>query len=116
MVSPGGWVLGLEIREDIVEFSRQNVAASSKLRGFEFQGYFENRNCFIPDIEERTFDRVHTGACCPERYLPKLVALLKPGGILVTPSGKFILFVLLILFCFWLPDRHPLLVFQGLTW
>jgi protein-L-isoaspartate O-methyltransferase len=88
LVSPGGTALGLDVRDDIVEFARQNVAACGKQRGITFVCEFENRNCFIPDIDERTFDRIHTGACCPIKFLPKLVTLLNPGGILVTPCGK----------------------------
>lgn len=64
------------------------------------------RNCFLPDPEERKYDRIHvgtlpfcsraplslcrarsrltaTGACCPETRLKDLYALLKPRGILV---------------------------------
>eukprot|EP01087_Luapelamoeba_hula_P016109 TRINITY_DN4921_c1_g1_i3.p1 TRINITY_DN4921_c1_g1~~TRINITY_DN4921_c1_g1_i3.p1 ORF type:complete len:430 (+),score=75.40 TRINITY_DN4921_c1_g1_i3:106-1395(+) len=46
---------------------------------------FEVRNCFVPDLQQRTYDRIHVGACCPTPRLEGLLALLKKGGILVTP-------------------------------
>jgi len=48
---------------------------------------FEKRNCFLPSVEDLKFDRIHVGACCPEKHLDYLINLLKPGGILVTPFG-----------------------------
>jgi protein-L-isoaspartate O-methyltransferase len=37
-------------------------------------------------LQERTYDRIHVGACCPTPRLQSLIDLLKPGGILVTPN------------------------------
>ncbi len=39
--------------------------------------------CII--IQERTYDRIHVGACCPTARKDTLLNLLAPGGILVTP-------------------------------
>ncbi len=36
--------------------------------------------------QERTYDRIHVGACCPTPRLQSLIDLLNPGGILVTPN------------------------------
>lgn len=32
-----------------------------------------------------SFDRVHVGATCPEKHLPRLVDLLAPDGLMVVP-------------------------------
>lgn len=91
LVGPSGSALGLDIRDDVVEFSRKNTKDCEEKRQLSLNCDFENRNCFLPDLQERKFDRIHSGACCPQNYLKKLIDLLKPGGILVTPSGNELL-------------------------
>ena len=76
-----------------MEFSESNVSrfvATHPEKRFEHlltQVRFFRRNCFIPDPEEMTYDRIHVGANCPEANMPQLIELLNPGGILVTPFG-----------------------------
>ena len=41
---------------------------------------FEVRNCFVADPEQRKWDCIHVGACCPEFRLEYLFDLLAPGG------------------------------------
>jgi len=92
LVGEKGHVLGLDIQQDIIHFSIQNVEKCKKKRNVSLNCNFENRNCFIPDFENRKFDRIHCGASCPVGVLPKLIDLLNPNGILVTPCGSFLFF------------------------
>eukprot|EP01096_Ripella_sp_DP13-Kostka_P014260 TRINITY_DN6386_c0_g1_i4.p1 TRINITY_DN6386_c0_g1~~TRINITY_DN6386_c0_g1_i4.p1 ORF type:complete len:770 (+),score=169.83 TRINITY_DN6386_c0_g1_i4:237-2546(+) len=89
LIQPGGRAHGLECREDISDFGRMNVEKfferhpDQRLTDITF----EHRNCFLPDLEERVWDKIHVGACCPESRLEDLCRLLAPGGILITPFG-----------------------------
>jgi len=75
-----------------VHFARQNVAKlMEKNKSLRMNCEFETRNCFIPDMLDRKFDRIHCGASCPIMKLKDLVSLLKPSGILVTPCGSELL-------------------------
>jgi len=91
----GGWLVGeeglshgLEIRRDIIDFSEANLRNFTQQTGIQLNNVkFFLRNCFLPDIEERTYDRIHSGACCPASRINDLYKLLKKNGILVTPFG-----------------------------
>ena len=98
LVGPSVPVVGLEVRADLVQYGRANVRAVldaparaaalteddvAALRAIEF----EHRNCFVPDPEDRHFDRIHIGASCPVGYLPQILQLLTVGGIAVLPCG-----------------------------
>ncbi len=48
---------------------------------------FEVRNVFLPDKENRKWDRIHVGAACSHKKKFHLYDLLKPGGVLVVMSG-----------------------------
>lgn len=86
LVGPTGSVLGLDIRDDIVQFARRNLARFCESTGMDLSHVkFEERNVFLPDPEERKFDRIHCAACVPKAHLAELIALLNPGGRLVTP-------------------------------
>jgi protein-L-isoaspartate O-methyltransferase len=80
---------GLEIRNEIIEFARGNLKNFEKEKGVQLPNVsFVLRNCFVPDLDENTYDRIHVGASCPEELLPDLYRLLKPNGIIVTPVGS----------------------------
>lgn len=86
MVGPRGRALGLDIRQDIIDFSEANKQKYEAKYGVDLSNTkFETRNCFIADIHGRTWDRIHVGACCPTYKLTDLQKLLTPGGIIVTP-------------------------------
>jgi len=83
-----GRALGLDLREDIIQFAKKNVKALSESSGLDFTNVeFAVRNCFLPFPEPQQFDRIHVGACCPEAQTQNLLSLLAPNGILVTPLG-----------------------------
>jgi len=86
LTGKAGVVHGLEIRKDILEFCAQNIKKFQEKSGIDLSNIkLFLRNIFLPDPEEMKYDRIHVGACCPEANLPGLIALLNPGGILVTP-------------------------------
>jgi len=88
LVGKSGKAVGLDLREDIIQFARNNVKKLSEETGLDFSNVeFSVRNCFLPFPEKVLFDRIHVGACCPESQTQSLFKLLKPGGILVTPLG-----------------------------
>lgn len=86
LTGKAGVVVGLEIRKDILDFCAQNIKKFQEKSGMDLSNIkLFVRNVFLPDPEEMKFDRIHVGACCPEVNLPALIALLNPGGVLVTP-------------------------------
>jgi protein-L-isoaspartate(D-aspartate) O-methyltransferase len=89
LVGERGVSHGLDVREDIATFARGNLArlceAKPRLRARLARVHFSARNCFLADPEQRTYDRIHVGACCPNSMLPELLRLLRPDGVLVTP-------------------------------
>jgi len=88
IVGKTGLVHGIDLRKDIIDFAQSNIQKFSQKSGIEFKNIkFFVRNCFLPIAEEKTYDRIHSGACCPEAWLGQLLAKLAPGGILVTPLG-----------------------------
>ena len=96
LAAPSGASLGLEVRGDLVRLGESNVAAMVArpppgLAPDELEALratrFEHRNCFLVDPDERQFDRIHVGASCPVTHLPRIAALLKPGGRAVLPCG-----------------------------
>eukprot|EP01129_Flabellula_baltica_P004454 TRINITY_DN1549_c0_g1_i2.p1 TRINITY_DN1549_c0_g1~~TRINITY_DN1549_c0_g1_i2.p1 ORF type:complete len:403 (+),score=81.96 TRINITY_DN1549_c0_g1_i2:286-1494(+) len=85
LTGPTGSSLGVDIHKHIINFSIKNAQKYEDADWGKVE--FELRNCFLPDPLNRTFDRIHVGACCPESHLQQLIDLLNPGGILVTPYG-----------------------------
>jgi hypothetical protein len=99
---------GIDLLPEYKQFAEDNLKRLKKETGLDLPNvHFEVRNCFLPDLEvqhdtrhhafagadggcndgqERTYDRIHVGACCPTPRLQSLIDLLKPGGILVTPN------------------------------
>jgi len=76
----------VDLREDICAFARDNVKKETESTGLDFSNVqFIVRNCFLPFPNNKQFDRIHVGACCPESQKDKLFSLLAPNGILVTP-------------------------------
>lgn len=77
---------GLDILPRAVELSRKSVK-ELKDRGVLLHNItFEVRNVFLPDIENRKWDRIHVGAACSHKKKFHLYELLKPGGILVVST------------------------------
>jgi len=86
LTGKAGFVHGLEIRKDILDFCEANIKKFQEKSGLDFTNIkLILRNVFLPDPDETKYDRIHVGACCPEANLPVLIALLNPGGVLVTP-------------------------------
>lgn len=93
LVGPNGVSLGLEIRQDIIELANKNLEnwkEQNKEETIEHVN-FELRNCFLIDPEDRKWDKIHVGACCPEFRLQYLFDCLNPGGKIVTPYGDELL-------------------------
>jgi len=85
---PNGCAYGLDLHKHIIDFSVQCVKTFCEKTGLVIENVkFEKRNCFLPSVDDLKFDRIHVGACCPEKHLDFLIKLLRPGGILVTPFG-----------------------------
>merc|ERR1711974_102352 len=86
LAGPTGCALGLDIRQDIIDLAVSNVKRwKEKHQDEEYCLSFELRNCFLVDADDRKWDCVHVGACCPDYRLEYLINLLKPNGKLVTP-------------------------------
>lgn len=86
LVGPAGRADGIDLLPEYIAFAEQNVKKLKEQEGLELTNItFEIRNCFIPDINERKYDRIHVGACLPTARKDALLELLKNGGILVTP-------------------------------
>jgi len=88
LAGPEGFAYGLDLHDYIIDFSTTNLKNFSEKTGLQIKNIkFEKRNCFLPDVDNISYDRIHVGACCPESYLEYLLNILKPCGILVTPYG-----------------------------
>jgi len=87
LVGKAGRADGIDLLPEYKKFAEDNLKRLKEETGLELHNvHFEVRNCFLPDLEERTYDRIHVGACCPTPRLQSLIDLLKPGGVLVTPN------------------------------
>lgn len=87
LVGKAGRADGIDLLPEYKQFAEENLKRLKQETGLEFSNIsFEVRNCFLPDIEERMYDRIHVGACCPTPRLQSLIDLLKPGGVMVTPN------------------------------
>eukprot|EP00741_Cyanophora_paradoxa_P021954 tig00021432_g21191.t1 len=83
-----GHALGIDIRDDIVEFGEGNVRRWREAHpDTPCPATFARRNVFLLDPADETFDRIHVGASCPREKVKALQELLRPGGVLVTPCG-----------------------------
>ena len=70
---------GIETDGALVSMARKLAAPSCR---------FITGNGLLLSSYKRTYDRVYCGAECPRRLIPRLQSLLKPGGVLVVPSGN----------------------------
>lgn len=62
LASPGGLAVGLEVNRQALDLAISSVA-SLKGRGLEIRNlFFEHRNVFLPDLQERHWDRIHVGS------------------------------------------------------
>jgi len=111
LAGPKGCAVGIDLTDEIVTLARSNVAKlqASSARSQDDNSFaarmpqagviFDNCNAFVLDTDDYAtasdpdgrFDRIHCGATCPEKHLSGLIALLRPGGILVTPCGESML-------------------------
>lgn len=87
LVGKAGRADGVDLLPEYKQFAEDNMKRLKQLTGLELPNvHFEVRNCFLPDLEERKYDRIHVGACCPTPRLQSLIDLLPPNGVLVTPN------------------------------
>jgi len=87
LAGPNGRAHGVDILPRAVDLARSSVNTLSE-HGVSVQNVtFEIRNVFLPDKENRKWDRIHVGAACSHKKKFHLYDLLKPGGILVMPIG-----------------------------
>jgi len=87
LVGRAGRADGIDLLPEYKTFAEANLQRLKQQTGLELANcHFEVRNCFLPDLEGRKYDRIHVGACCPTPRLDSLIDLLQPGGILVTPN------------------------------
>eukprot|EP00210_Caulerpa_lentillifera_P001264 g1220.t1 len=93
LVGTEGEVIGLEIKQQIIDFSVSNV---QRLRD-ENPVYAEEscevefvlKNAFMPPFRNDYFDKIHVGGTCPEDRLMSLIHLLKPNnGKMTVPVGQ----------------------------
>ena len=99
LAGPMGSSTGLETRADLRRLGAENLSqlltglpgTAPQLTDDDVQALraarFIHRNCFLADPEDKLYDRIHVGASCPVGYLNRIVAMLKPKGIAVLPSG-----------------------------
>eukprot|EP01127_Copromyxa_protea_P013380 TRINITY_DN3591_c0_g1_i7.p1 TRINITY_DN3591_c0_g1~~TRINITY_DN3591_c0_g1_i7.p1 ORF type:complete len:501 (+),score=59.78 TRINITY_DN3591_c0_g1_i7:66-1505(+) len=88
LTGPTGHVYGVDLHDHIIQFSLDNIKKLAEERHYDLSNVsFIKRNCFLPVANPILYDRIHVGCCCPETKLQFLYALLKPGGVLVTPYG-----------------------------
>jgi len=90
LTAPNGFALGIDVLPGAIDLARKNVTALSQ-KGVNLSVSFEKRNVFVPDKEQRKWDRIHVGAACSHKKKYQLYELLKPGGILVMPVGDHLL-------------------------
>lgn len=93
LVSPGGCVVGIENREDLVDLAHSNIGSTSEKdllssgtvmlklgNGWTGEGYLS------PGKEENVFDAIHVGAAADS--MPEiLISALKSPGRMVIPVG-----------------------------
>ena len=87
LVGPTGKAVGIDHIDELVQWSRANVARDGK------QGLLDSsqlklltRDGFAGYAEDAPYDCIHVGAA-PERVPPALKEQLKPGGVLLLPVG-----------------------------
>lgn len=92
IVGKSGRVVGIDVRRDCVQLSRQNIArlaeTSPEYAATACAATVEIGNCFITagTAHRGCYDCVHVGASCPPSALQPLLQLLKPqGGTMVVP-------------------------------
>lgn len=78
---------GIDILPKAIELARNSVQGLIDKGAPLHNLTFELRNVFLPDKENRRWDRIHVGAACSHKKKFHLYELLKPGGILVMPIG-----------------------------
>lgn len=79
--------VGLELRSEIVQFSRENAAGLREHSPRPFKVRFELRNAFLPS-SDGLYDLIHVGASCPLARVNDLLSLLGPNGTMVVPMGE----------------------------
>eukprot|EP00884_Botryococcus_braunii_P000682 jgi/Botrbrau1/10614/Bobra.154_1s0005.1 len=90
IVGSTGRVVGIDVKSKAIELGQQSVRrlldADPAYGKTACPIEFEIHNVFLPSLKHRgQYDKIHVGATCPTHMVKALVALLRPGGILVTP-------------------------------
>lgn len=92
IVGKAGSVVGVEINEDALAVARANLdQLKSSCPEFELsacQVRFEKHNVFLPDPLDRTYDRINVAGTCPKGQIRRLLALLRPRGMLIVPCAS----------------------------
>ena len=87
-----GSVVGVEINDDALAVARANLdQLKSSCPEFELsacQVRFEKHNVFLPDPLDRTYDRINVAGTCPKGQIRRLLALLRPRGMLIVPCAS----------------------------
>ncbi|XP_021915650.1 protein-L-isoaspartate O-methyltransferase domain-containing protein 1-like, partial [Zootermopsis nevadensis] len=96
ILGPYGTNHGIEIHEDVVNYSNKKLEEFRKispaLDEYEFcEPKFVKGNCLCLNSDVRQYDRVYCGAACPENYENYMKNLIKVGGVLVMPLNDQLL-------------------------
>lgn len=91
LVGPTGSAVGIDMRQSAIDMATDSVQRlmtdSPTFAAVAAPLQFGLHNVFMLNSTHKgQYDRVHVGASCPPRLLPRLLCLLRPeGGMLVTP-------------------------------
>ena len=83
---------GVELRANLVEHANECCDEFfmyfPKLKKKICYPQFIAGNCFHIDPTAHKYDRIYCGAACPQEKFEFLLDLVKPGGLIVVPSGN----------------------------
>jgi protein-L-isoaspartate O-methyltransferase len=92
IVSNQGTNHGVELRANLVEHANdccdEFFTYFPKLKKQICYPQFIAGNCFHIDATAHKYDRLYCGAACPRERFGFLLELVKPGGLVVVPSGN----------------------------
>jgi protein-L-isoaspartate(D-aspartate) O-methyltransferase len=89
IVGPEGFVVGVDIKPELIDMARNNIANDAKTSGDSFltsNTEIHLSNGWEGDVRHAPYDVIHVGAAA-HRIPQSLVDQLKIGGILVIPIG-----------------------------
>ena len=92
MVGSQGTSHGVELRANLVEHANECCEEFfmyfPKMKKQICYPQFIAGNCFHVDPTAHKYDRLYCGAACPRERFEFLLELIKPGGLIVVPSGN----------------------------